>query len=120
MSEPVGPRPGQDGPVQLGRTRPGPPPMDLDHALAIVLGYREGSETDAVAALQAVVAAARAYVRGQSPGRLEQLAALLQEPVGPAVDPVDRETVVQAYLTERNLVVMPVEAARVLGFRAPS
>ncbi len=121
------PRAGQDGPVQLGRTRPGPPPMDPDVAVAMladrVVTVEEGRIPEreaATAALLALVHAARAYVRGQSPGRLEQLAALLQEPVGPAVDPVDPETVVQAYLTERNLVVMPVEAARVLGFRAPS
>lgn len=117
-------RAGQVGPVVQGK-RSAAPGMDPDRALSelesVILGGRpasgEGPDLEAQAAhdaLSRLVHAARAYVRGQSPGRLEALAAALQEPVGPAVV-VDVETVVQSYLTERDLVTIPRKMARSIG-----
>jgi len=111
---------GQTGPVEPGR-----PPvvaMDLDRAVAVLFHLadpRKPGQADemheAQAALQALVDAARAYVKGPTSGRLVALAQVLQEPVPEDPRPVNAETVVQAWLTERGLVVISRDAAARLG-----
>lgn len=107
----------QRGPVEPGRPA-GPVPMDLDVALAVVLGYREGSEAEAATALRGALEAARAYVRGRTPGRFSALCQALQEPEL-ASPPVDVDTVVQAYLTDRDLIIITRDAAERLGVFPP-
>lgn len=116
---------GQRGPVESG-SRPGPVPMDVDRALNVLEhcadphNQRQADEiADSAAALRTVLNTARAYVRGPSSGRLEALAAALQEPVGAAVAPVDVDAVVQAYMTERNMIAIRRETARALGVFVP-
>lgn len=103
----------QAGPVEQGQ-----PPvvhMDLDLALAVIGGHTEGSELDAERAIRALADRARQYVAGPTSGRLAALCQVLQEPVPTPPEVVNAETVVQAYLTERNLITMTKEAARRLG-----
>ena len=91
--------------------------MDLDRALVVVLASTPDTN-DAQAAREALamlVSRARQYVAGPSPGRLAALCQVLQEPVPEQRAPADAETVVQAFLTERNLRVISAEAARRLG-----
>lgn len=104
----------------------GQPPvvaMDLDRALrTLVDALTEDGETDmveheiqAVDALQVLVDRARQYVAGPTSGRLAALCQVLQEPVPDRPEPVNAETVAQAYLTERQLVAITREAAAKLG-----
>ena len=112
----------QMGPVEQGRQRPGPVPMDLDRAINVLdhvadprTAAQSAEVADGTIALRALVDAARAYVRGPSPGRLEALAAALQEPIGRGAAPVDTETVVKAYLDQHDYLLITRELAARLG-----
>ena len=102
----------------------GQPPvvaMDLDLALRVLEalerahGMDPQGATRARVALQALVDRAQAYVKGPTSGRLAALCQVLQEPVPDRPEPVNAETVAQAYLTERQLVAITREAAVKLG-----
>jgi len=108
---------GQEGPVEQGQ-----PPvthMDLDRALAVLTvgALFSDEQTAAAVALQSLVDRARQYVAGPTSGRLAALCQVLQEPVPDRPEPVNAETVVQAYLTSRDLRVVPADVADRLGYR---
>ncbi len=115
---------GQEGPVEPGR-----PPvvhMDLDRAVGVLASFvADGPDNDqesghaALGALQALVDRARQYVAGPTSGRLAALAQVLQEPVPDEPRPVNAETVAQAWLTERDLIVVSRSAAERLGIFPP-
>lgn len=94
--------------------------MDLDVAIRTLAGNWAGDDPAmvdveaALQALQALVQRARAYVKSPDSQRLALLASVLQEPIKEP-RPVDAETVVQAWLTERDLVTITRRAARQLG-----
>ena len=116
------------GPVEQGQ-----PPvmaMDLDRALGVITARLPGTggpdyvltddEREATNALRTLVDRARQYVAGPTSGRLAALCQILQEPVPDRPEPVNVQTVVQAYLTERGLVTVSREiAAERLGITAP-
>jgi hypothetical protein len=121
---------GQAGPVEQGQ--PAVTHMDVDRALwllAVVggVGRVPAAELDpelneiraAVTAVQEIVDRARQYVAGPSSGRFAALCQILQEPVPLQRTPVDTETVVQAWLTERNMIAISRDAARRLGIVPP-
>jgi hypothetical protein len=117
-----------------GQVEQGQPPvmaMDLDLALR-VLGDAAGvaresarshedhralvaSDEAALAALQALIDRARQYVAGPSSGRLAALCQVLQEPVPDRPEPVNVDTIVQAYLTDRGCMLISLAAAQSLG-----
>lgn len=112
---------GQDGPVRAGQPER-EPFADVDRALAYLDGAVDSGDglpvdpeaADALVALRILVTRARAYVKSPDGQRLALLASVLQEPVREH-KPADVETVVQAWLTSRDLVTITRRAARQLG-----
>lgn len=108
--------------VEQGRTSPAP--MDVDLALRVLRAHLDAHERDPAGserahdALRIGVAAARAYVRGRTPGRFAALCEALHEPVtvGKA-SPASLDQVAD-YLADNGLVVITRDAARKLGIRA--
>ena len=72
-----------------------------------------------MAALWELINRARAYVKGPTSGRLAALCQVLQEPVPDRPEPVNVQTVVQAFLTQHGMVAITHQTARALGVLVP-